>query len=120
VDAPIAVGAKKGLIIASLLVYFGLLWLLVHKTSYGRAMRAVSYNPEAAQLMGIASGRVIAVTFFVGAFLAGFGGVIWGIRYGKVEPFMGSLAGLKAFIAAVIGGIGSLSWAASCWGCLRS
>jgi branched-chain amino acid transport system permease protein len=108
VDAPIAVGAKKGLIIASLLVSFGLLWLLVHKTSYGRAMRAVSYNPEAAQLMGIASGRVIAVTFFVGAFLAGFGGVIWGIRYGKVEPFMGSLAGLKAFIAAVIGGIGSL------------
>lgn len=108
VERPLSTSAKKLLIIVSLLVAFGLLWLLVHKTQVGRAMRAVSYNPEAAKLMGIASGRVISTTFFIGAFLAGIGGVVWGMRYGKVEPFMGFLPGLKAFIAAVLGGIGSL------------
>lgn len=108
VEQPLSVGLKKLLIIFSLVVSFGGLWLLVHKTQLGRAMRAVSYNPEAARLMGIASWRVISMTFFVGAFLAGIGGMIWGVRYGKVEAFMGFMPGLKAFIAAVIGGIGSL------------
>lgn len=108
VDAPFSSGMKKAIIIISLVISFALLWLLVHKTSFGRAMRAVSYNPEAAKLMGIASGRVISTTFFVGAFLAGIGGIIWGMRYGKIEPFMGFMPGLKAFIAAVIGGIGSI------------
>ncbi|MBH25110.1 MAG: branched-chain amino acid ABC transporter permease [Myxococcales bacterium] len=108
VEQPIPVFTKKMIIIFALVISFALLWLLVHKTQVGRAMRAVSYNPEAAQLMGIASGRVISATFFIGAFLAGVGGVIWGMRYGKVEPFMGFLPGLKAFIAAVVGGIGSL------------
>ena len=108
VEQPIPVFNKKLFIIISLILSFGLLWILVHKTQAGRAMRAVSFNPEAAKLMGIASGRVIMLTFFIGAFLAGIGGVIWGMRYGKVEPFMGFLPGLKAFIAAVLGGIGSL------------
>lgn len=108
VDRPLSTQTKKMLIIVALALSFGVLWLLVHKTQFGRAMRAVSYNPEAAKLMGIASGRVISMTFFVGAFLAGVGGLIWGVRYGKVEPFMGFMPGLKAFIAAVIGGIGSL------------
>jgi len=108
IERPISTGWKKTLIIVTLGLSFGLLWLLVHKTQLGRAMRAVSYNPEAAQLMGISSGKVISATFFVGAFLAGIGGAIWGMRYGKVEPFMGFLPGLKAFIAAVLGGIGSI------------
>lgn len=108
IDQPIETTTQKLLIIVALIVSFTLLWLLVHRTAMGRAMRAVSYNPESAQLMGISSGRVISTTFFIGAFLAGIGGVIWGVRYGKVEPFMGFLPGLKAFIAAVIGGIGSL------------
>ncbi len=108
VDQPMTVGTKKWIIVLSLAFSFALLWLLVHKTQLGRAMRAVSYNPEAAMLMGISSGRVISSTFFIGAFLAGVGGLIWGVRYGKVEPFMGFLPGLKAFIAAVLGGIGSL------------
>jgi branched-chain amino acid transport system permease protein len=108
IDQPIETTTQKLLIIAALIASFGLLWQLVHRTAMGRAMRAVSYNPEAARLMGISSGRVISSTFFIGAFLAGVGGVIWGVRYGKVEPFMGFLPGLKAFIAAVIGGIGSL------------
>lgn len=108
IEHPIPVFNKKMMIIISLILSFGLLWLLVHKTQAGRAMRAVSFNPEAARLMGIASGRIIMLTFFIGAFLAGIGGVIWGIRYGKVEPFMGFMPGLKAFIAAVLGGIGSI------------
>ena len=108
IEQNLSTASRKWLIIVSLAVSFGLLNLLVNHTNMGRAMRAVSYNPEAARLMGIASGRVISTTFFIGAFLAGIGGVIWGIRYGKVEPFMGFLPGLKAFIAAVLGGIGSL------------
>ena len=108
VDQPIPTTTQKLAIIASLVISFLGLWVLVHRTQLGRAMRAVSYNPEAARLMGIDSARVISATFFIGALLAGVGGVIWGVRYGKVEPFMGFLPGLKAFIAAVIGGIGSL------------
>lgn len=100
--------AKRLIIILSLALSFLVLWQLVHRTQFGRAMRAVSHNPEAAKLMGIASTRVIAMTFFVGAVLAGIGGIIWGMRYGKIEPFMGFMPGLKAFIAAVIGGIGSI------------
>ncbi len=108
IDQPIETTTQKLMIITALIVSFTLLWLLVHRTAMGRAMRAVSYSPESAQLMGISSGKIISTTFFIGAFLAGIGGVIWGLRYGKVEPFMGFLPGLKAFIAAVIGGIGSL------------
>ncbi len=108
IEENLSPGARKWLIIVALALSFGALELLVNRTDMGRAMRAVSYNPEAARLMGIASGRVISTTFFIGAFLAGIGGVIWGIRYGKVEPFMGFLPGLKAFIAAVLGGIGSI------------
>ena len=108
IDRATSTETIKAIIILSLIVSFVLLFLLVRRTRFGRAMRAVSYNPEAAKLMGIDSGRVISTTFFVGAFLAGVGGVIWGMRYGKVEPFMGFMPGLKAFIAAVIGGIGSL------------
>jgi branched-chain amino acid transport system permease protein len=99
---------KQIIVIGSLVVAFGVLMLIVKRTELGRAMRAVSYNFETARLMGIESGRVIAWTFFIGAFCAGVGGVIWGLRYGNANPFMGAMPGLKAFIAAVIGGIGSL------------
>lgn len=108
IASPFSHTAKTLIVIISLALSFGLLWLLVQRTQFGRAMRAVSYNPEAAKLMGIRSTRVISMTFFVGAFLAGIGGIIWGMRYGKIEPFMGFMPGLKAFIAAVIGGIGSI------------
>jgi len=111
IDLPLTSLAQKVLIIVTLAISFVLLWLLVKKSRYGRAMRAVSYDPETAKLMGIASGRIISMTFFVGAFCAGIGGMIWGLRYGKVEPFMGFMPGLKAFIAAGSGGIGALEGA---------
>lgn len=111
VDRPLGVLSRKLLILVGLAISFAGLWLVVHRTQLGRAMRAVSANAEAARLMGIRVDRVISATFFLGATLAGIGGVIWGIRYGKLEPFMGFLPGLKAFIAAVLGGIGSLEGA---------
>ena len=85
VDRPLGVTSRKVLILVSLGLSFAVLWLVVHKTQLGRAMRAVSANAEAATLMGIRVDFVISATFFVGAALAGVGGVIWGIRYGKLE-----------------------------------
>ena len=84
------------------------LWFLVQRTRTGKAMRAVSEDLQAAQLMGIDVNRVVAATFFLGAVIAGLGGVANGMTYGHVEPLMGFLPGLKAFIAAVVGGIGSI------------
>jgi branched-chain amino acid transport system permease protein len=85
-----------------------LLWFLVKRTRTGKAMRAVSEDLDTARLMGIPIDRVVTMTFFLGAFVAGVGGVVYSATYGKVEPMLGFLPGLKAFIAAVIGGIGSL------------
>jgi branched-chain amino acid transport system permease protein len=84
------------------------LWFLVKRTRTGKAMRAVSEDLDVARLMGIPIDRVVTMTFFLGAFVAGVGGVVYSATYGKVEPMLGFLPGLKAFVAAVIGGIGSL------------
>jgi branched-chain amino acid transport system permease protein len=84
-----------------------LLWLLVNHTKVGRAMRAVSYDREAAQLMGVNVNNTISMTFAIGSALAGAAGVIFGCFYPFV-PFLGIMPGLIAFIAAVLGGIGSL------------
>ena len=85
-----------------------MLWFLVKKTRMGKAMRAVSEDADAARLMGININLIVSATFFVGAFVAGVGGVAYAATYGKVFPMMGFLPGLKAFVAAVIGGIGSI------------
>jgi len=82
------------------------LWYLVNHTKIGKAMRATSYNMKAAELMGINTNRIISFTFFIGAALAGAAGVLVGMYYNTVEPMMGLIPGLKAFIAAVLGGIG--------------
>jgi branched-chain amino acid transport system permease protein len=82
------------------------LQFIVHKTKMGKAMRAVSIDPEAAQLMGINVDNVISFTFILGSALAGAGGVLVGLFYNTISPTMGFLPGLKAFIAAVLGGIG--------------
>lgn len=82
--------------------------LLVARTRTGKAMRATSFDREAATMMGIDVDRVIASTFFIGSALAGAAGVMFGIVYSQVFHLMGFLAGLKGFTAAVIGGIGSI------------
>ncbi len=83
-----------------------ILQFVVHKTKIGRAMRAVSYDADAARLMGISVDNTISATFAIGSALAGAAGVIFGTYYTKIEPLMGVLPGLKAFVAAVLGGIG--------------
>jgi branched-chain amino acid transport system permease protein len=84
------------------------LTVLVAKTQIGKAMRATSYDREAAAMMGIDTDRVIATTFFIGSVLAGAAGVMFGLLFSQVFHFMGFLAGLKGFTAAVVGGIGSI------------
>jgi branched-chain amino acid transport system permease protein len=84
------------------------LTVLVAKTAIGKAMRATSYDREAAAMMGIDTDRVIATTFFIGSLLAGAAGVMFGLLFSQVFHFMGFLAGLKGFTAAVVGGIGSI------------
>jgi branched-chain amino acid transport system permease protein len=84
------------------------LTVLVARTRIGKAMRATSFDREAASMMGIDVDRVIASTFFIGSALAGAAGVMFGLVFGQIYHFMGFLAGLKGFTAAVIGGIGSI------------
>lgn len=82
--------------------------LLVEKTKMGRAMRATSENPRIAGLMGVDSNKVIVATFAIGAALAAVAGVMWGANYSSIQFAMGFLPGLKAFSAAVLGGIGNI------------
>ena len=85
---------------------------IVLKTRMGTAMRAVAFNPEAAALMGVNTDVVISFTFALGSALAAAAGILWAINYPAIDPLMGILPGLKAFIAAVLGGIGNLPGAA--------
>jgi branched-chain amino acid transport system permease protein len=84
------------------------LTLLVGRTRLGKAMRATAFDREAAAMMGIDVDRVIALTFFIGSVLAGAAGVMFALLYSQIFHFMGFLAGLKGFTAAVVGGIGSI------------
>jgi len=95
------------MLVVSALLMIGL-HLLVQKTKVGKAMRACSQDLEAASLMGINVNRIISFTFAIGSALAAAGGVMVGIYYNAVWPYMGTMAGLKAFAAAVFGGIGSI------------
>jgi branched-chain amino acid transport system permease protein len=88
------------------------LQLIVFRTRLGAAMRAVSLNPRAAQLVGINLNTVVTFTFGLGSALAGAGGVLYALNYPSIDPFMGVMPGLKAFVAAILGGIGSLPGAA--------
>lgn len=84
---------------------------IVQSTKLGKAMRAVSYNGQWASLMGIPVDRIISMTFVIGSALAAAGGILVGIKYPKIEPLMGMMIGLKAFVAAVLGGIGNIAGA---------
>jgi branched-chain amino acid transport system permease protein len=85
---------------------------IVRKTKMGMAMRALSFNPVAAQLMGININVIIAFTFGLGSALAGAAGILTSVQQPSIDPLMGVNAGLKAFVAAVLGGIGNLPGAA--------
>jgi branched-chain amino acid transport system permease protein len=93
------------------LVLMVILQSIIFRTRLGRAMRAVSYSHDYASLMGIPVNRVISATFMLGSALAGAAGVLVGMIYPKIEPLMGTLPGLKAFVAAVLGGIGNVTGA---------
>src|SRR5260221_3319876 len=94
------------LVIAFALMIF--LQLIVFRTKTGRAMRAVPFNLNSAKLMGINTDRIIAFTFALGSAMAAAAGVLVAIRIPRIDPFMGILVGLKAFVAAVLGGIGNI------------
>lgn len=89
-----------------------LLQLVVQKTKMGKAMRAVSVDSDAAQLMGINVNRTISFTFALGSALAAAGGMLIGLYYNSIDPMMGVAPGLKSFVAAVLGGIGIIPGAA--------
>ena len=117
---PIRISLGQGVTISGnhLLVMLVTLILLVGlraivlKTRFGLALRALSQNRDAAALMGVNSNAVIALTFAVGSALAGAAGVLYAMNIHSIEPLMGTLPGIKAFVAAVLGGIGSLPGAA--------
>ena len=96
------------LVIISATVLMIALTLLVGRTRLGKAMRATAFDREAAAMMGIDPDRVIVATFFIGSALAGAAGVMFGLLYNQIFHFMGFIAGLKGFTAAVVGGIGSI------------
>ena len=98
-------------ILAATAVSLSVLMWLVHYTKLGRAMRATAENPRVAALMGVRPDTVISATFIIGAVLAALAGVMYASNYGTVQHTMGFLPGLKAFTAAVFGGIGNLGGA---------
>ncbi|MCL6574196.1 MAG: branched-chain amino acid ABC transporter permease [Bacillus sp. (in: Bacteria)] len=102
----VKISGQSILILGTAVILMILLQFIVHKTKIGKAMRAVSYDMDAAKLMGINVNNTISATFAIGSALAGAAGVIFGVYYTKIEPLMGIIPGLKAFVAAVLGGIG--------------
>ncbi len=90
------------------LIAMVILNFIIQKTKIGRAMRAVSSNASVASMLGVNTDRVISFTFIVGSSLAAIGSILVGMKYPKIDPLMGMMIGLKAFVAAVLGGIGSI------------
>ncbi|MDX8399491.1 MAG: branched-chain amino acid ABC transporter permease [Gallionellaceae bacterium] len=107
VGGAIITDVQIGIVLVALLMMSGLM-IVVHRTRMGRAMRAVAENPSAAVLMGVDINRVISTTFMLGSALAAVAGFMVSANYGIVHYYMGFMLGLKAFTAAVLGGIGNL------------
>jgi len=106
--ATLDVSVKSLVVIAAAL---GMLWLLhaiVNRTRVGTAIRAVAEDQAAASLMGINVNRIISLTFLIGGAMGGAAGVLFGVQYGLINPYTGFIPGLKAFTAAVLGGIGNI------------
>jgi len=104
----VVVPVKSLLVIVTALVTLVALHLFVNRTRMGTAIRAVAQDPDTASLMGIPVNQVIALTFFVGGAMGGLAGVLFGLHYSLVNPYSGFVPGLKAFTAAVLGGIGNI------------
>lgn len=102
---------QVAVILISVVLLVGLQFIVL-RTKMGTAMRAVSFNPTAASLVGINNDVVISFTFGLGSALAAAGGILYSLNYPSIEPLMGILPGLKAFVAAVLGGIGNIPGAA--------
>jgi branched-chain amino acid transport system permease protein len=96
------------IIMVSAIGLMGALMLLVKKTRLGIAMRATAENIDVARLMGININRTITASFAIGSALAGIAGLMWGGKFGQIDPLLGFVPGLKSFVAAVIGGVGSI------------
>lgn len=105
---PVTISMQQVYIFTITIVLMIALQLIIKKTKMGRAMRAVSVDEDAAKLMGINVDTTISFTFLLGSSLAGVAGILVGIYYNSIDPLMGMIPGLKAFIAAVFGGIGSV------------
>jgi len=105
-------GFKDVFVVVTAAVLVSLLAVFINRTKLGKAMRATAQDRDAAQLMGIDINRTIAATFFIGALLAGAGGMIWGLYYNTIYYQLGFRSGLIAFTAAVFGGIGNIPGAA--------
>ncbi len=101
---------KVAIVLVSIIVLTGL-WLLINRTQLGRAMRATAQDGQVAELMGINTNRIIAATFALGSALGSLAGFLVAANYGQADPYMGFMLGLKAFSAAVLGGIGNLTGA---------
>lgn len=105
---PLRIDRQRVIVLSVSLLLMALLTVIVQFTKMGKAMRAVSFNRDAAKLMGINTDRIVAFTFVLGSSLAAAGGILVSILYPRVDPLMGIMPGLKAFVAAVLGGIGSI------------
>ena len=105
------IDSQKLIVLGVSIVLMILLNIVVNYTKTGKAMRAVSFNLDAAKLMGINTDRIIAFTFALGSALAAAGGILVSLLYPKIDPLMGVMPGLKAFVAAVLGGIGNITGA---------
>jgi branched-chain amino acid transport system permease protein len=104
----LVIPVKSLLVIVTALLSLAGLYLFVNHTRVGTAIRAVAQDPDTASLMGVAVNRVITLTFFVGGCMGGLAGALFGIHYSLVNPYSGFIPGLKAFTAAVLGGIGNI------------
>lgn len=105
---PVSFRAVDLLIVVISVVLMALLVLMVRTTRLGMAMRATAENLNVARLMGININRIIMLAFAIGSGLAAVAGLMWGGKYGQIDPLLGFVPGLKAFVAAVIGGVGSI------------
>lgn len=108
----LSITSNQLIVLSVTIVLLVALTFIVLKTKMGTAMRALSFNPTAASLMGINNNVIISFTFGLGSALAAAAGILWAVNYPSINPLMGLLPGIKAFVAAVLGGIGNIPGAA--------